>query len=1146
MMPAVTHPPRVRLLTSPAPHVLEASLVARVRAALERSPGDVGPAARVVIVVPTLMLAERVQRVLAAAAGDAGVVAGAEIVHHRRLATRLLDLAFVHGLRETPPPRLLGSLEIDALVRASIASLPEGSALRRLADDRPRMSVALGRTFGELREALVTTAALRDALGARDPIVVAHATYVSLLDRVERDHGATDQAGHALAAAAAARALADRLGWDALFHHGSHELVGSQAELLRAVSEQVATTVLAPGGDAPVHEASRRALARWPGVPAEALDGESLLDVDALFDESRTSMRGETHRPVRIPPAAGFARIEAVHVRGIRAELEVAARLAAEAHLDRGVPLEDIAVVARSLDPFGGHVEAVFDAHSVPFTTTATAPLLREPWAQAAATLLAVLTEDLPRAAVIELLRSPWTRLDDKVADTDACTPDLWDEWTLSAGVVRGAPAFTEDVLAWHRADLAERAQRRGVPLEVVAREAWVDARARRIGALAGLAGSLVAEIPVWAACRSPSQHAVFLRQLTERWLHPPDSRGEFPGAVRARDAVLAALDQLACLSDLPAGAAPRALDPRAARVLVADVLASTSLPLGSRDGSGVRVLAAMPARCVPFRDVILVGLNQGSFPRRPRQDPFLRDPVREKLRAAAPSLAVKSEGRAEERQILALALAAASDRVTVTWQRADDDGKARAPSLYLREIARLAIGRPHLESLTDRKDDDLLAHERLPLMALPAHPSEAARMLRERTGRASFRDAALEASQRVQRRRAVEALARGAGRLDDDLASGLATTRLIDSFELDPDDARRSLQLAHDGVIGPGRVARPARLSATSLETLGSCALRWCFERALGIEALDEESEEGAVGASEMGSLVHGTLEDLGRAAMAQGTNAAWLGSTAATDALSAAWTRRLSQFAGSRRGHAPVAWDALSRRWLDALVRFVAADAARLLAGGARIVAVEHELEADVPVDAPQGRIHLRLHGRVDRIVETPDGWQVEDYKTKRDVSGFVDKASVLKGRRLQGLAYLLLAREWARDRAHSRLPAGAAPFVSAAFLPVHPDAPSFAPSELTVAEEQPASWSETLSVLDRVLEGGAFGFKVGTCDWCAARLACRRNHVPTQERQRLVPELMDYLDLSGKSTRSVSLEDVRARAARRDAGDGDGAPS
>ena len=1138
MMPTMPATPPIRLLTSPAPHVLEAELVACARRVLDRPPSATGVAARIIVVVPTLLLAERVQRVLAKSAGETRVVAGAEIVHHRRLATKLLELAFLHGLRDTPPPRLLGALEIDALVRASIASLPEGSALRRLADERPRMSASVARTFGELREALVTTDALREALGARDSLVLAHAKYASLIASIERDHGATDQAGHALAAASAARALGERLPWDALFHHGSHELVGSQAELLRAVSDHVATTVLAPGGDAPVHEASRRALARWPAVVAEIPAGTSLLDVDALFDEARTSTRGAAHRPVRLPPVG---RVEAVHVRGLRAELEVAARLAAEAHLDRGVPLEEIAVIARSLDPFAGHIEAAFGAHSVPFMTTATAPLLREPWAQAAATLLAVLTDDFPRAGVVDLLRSPWARLDDKVDNPDLAVPDLWDAWTLEARVIRGAAAFKDDVRAWHRADLDERARRRGVDVGEIACESWVDQRARRIEALAGLVARLDAEVREWAACRSPGDHAEFLQQLMQRWLQAPDARGDIPGAVRARDAVLAALDQIACLDELPLGDAARSLDSRAARALVDDVFASTSLPLGSRDGSGVRVLAAMPARCIPFREVILVGLNQGSFPRRPRQDPFLRDSVRERLRATAPSLAIKAEGRAEERQILALALAAASDRVVVTWQRADDDGKARAPSLYLREVARLALGRPHLESLTDRDEDDLLAHERLPLLALPAHPAEAARMLRERTGRASFRDAALEASHRVQRRRGVEALARGAGRLDDDLASGLATTRLIDAFELDADDAQRAVQLAHDGVIGPGRIARPDRLSATSLEKLGSCALRWFFEVPLGIDALEEEPEEGAVGAREMGLLVHGTLEDLGRAAILQGGDPRWLASPAGADTLRAAWSARLAQFAGARLSRAPIAWDALSRRWHDALVRFVAADAARLTGAGAHIVAVEQDLEEDVAVDAPQGRIGVRLRARVDRIIETPDGWQIEDYKTKPDVAGLVAKADVLKGRRLQGLACLLVAREWAKRQIHSRIPAGTAPFVSVAFLPVHPEAKDFAPSELTVAEEHPASWAETLGVLDRVLVDGAFGFKEGTCDWCAAQLACRKNHVPTQERQRLAPQLRDYLDLEGKHTKKPLLADVRAKAPGR-AADGE----
>src|SRR6185295_17452171 len=167
---------------------------------------------------------------------------------------------------------------------------------------------------------------------------------------------------------------------------------------------------------------------------------------------------------------------------------------------------------------------------------------------------------------------------------------------------------------------------------------------------------------------------------------------------------------------------------------ILAASLHAASLPQGTDDGSGVRVLDVMKARGVPFREVILLGFNQGQVPRRPRQDPFLPDGVRTELRRRGSTVAVKAEARREERLLLAVALAAGSERVTVTWQRADDEGKARAPSLFLREIARLALGRPDLSAFTARDLQDEASKRCLPVMTVSAHPTSAAIAWRHRT----------------------------------------------------------------------------------------------------------------------------------------------------------------------------------------------------------------------------------------------------------------------------------------------------------------------------------------------------------------------------------------------------------------------------
>lgn len=1099
------------VITSASAQRLEAELCARVLALVAES------GARVALVVPTARLADRVRRALV---GAAGVVAGVDVLHHRALAEACLERAFLLGLRDEPPPRVISDLERDALVRLALARLPADASLRRLAARRPRIVASLAATLSELREARVDAGALPAAVDRHDEMPKLLAAFDEALDDLLHRNAATDAAGHALAAADAARSLAGKrkLAWTHLVHHGSYALVGTQAALVGALG--VPTLVLTPCGRGAAHEAARAGLLAWPGSSAERIDldaaGEraGLLDTEALFDESGT-------RVVLVPESPV---VEAWHVRGARAEVDLAARLAARAHVEEKVPLEEIGVISRSLEPHAAHLEASFGAHGVPFSTSAIAPLLREPWAQAFTLLLRVLTDDFPRASVAELLRSPWTRIEE---DARAAWPDSWDEWTRAAGVVSGAASYGEGLIAWHRADAAGQAQRREMDLQAILDEPWAREREASLRALAALLARLAQDAAAFAAPRTPSGHATFLGELAARWLRAPEpesERGAPSGAASARDAVLGILGDLARLDAIDA----REIPGREVRALVDEALARATLRMGRPDGAGVQVLAAMPARALPFRVVILMGFAQGVFPRRARQDPFLRDDARLRLREPHPALEVKGEGALEERQILASVLGSAGERLVVTWQRADDDGKARAASLYLREISRLVLGEPDLDALLRREKHphrDAL-ETRLPLVALPGHPAEAARELRTRLHRATWRDAAVEASQRMRRRQAMAELAHATGRGGEALTHALDALAHVDAFRLDDDEGVRREQLLRDLVLGPGVVAPPRAWAATSLERLGTCAQLWLFERGWHVPSLEDEPEESGAEAREMGTRVHGVLERVYDDVIVRGGHPAAVSAPRTRELLVATWDAAVRELAGARWDRAPLAWEMSAARWRESLLRFLEHDAARLAAESARVHAVEMPLRVELVVRDGATPLVLQLAGRVDRLVALPAGWRVEDYKTGGDVASHVRTLGVLKGRRLQGLVYKLLVEGWLAEQ-----PGVARSRVDVAFLRLGPDVEQPDVQLLGLAPEDEASWRETLRVLAETFERGIFPLRRGdACAWCAFTASCRRHHVPTRERLAGLPDLADYRDIEGKSTKRRMLSDVR----------------
>ncbi len=120
-------------------------------------------------------------------------------------------------------------------------------------------------------------------------------------------------------------------------------------------------------------------------------------------------------------------------------------------------------------------------------------------------------------------------------------------------------------------------------------------------------------------------------------------------------------------------------------RLLVARALE----PIGSAElggaGGGVQVLGVIEARARTFEHLFVLGLNRDVFPRSVREDPLLPDSLRLALAGPAgdgvlPDVPVKRSGFDEERYLFAQLLAAAPE-VTLSWQTADDDGRAASPS---------------------------------------------------------------------------------------------------------------------------------------------------------------------------------------------------------------------------------------------------------------------------------------------------------------------------------------------------------------------------------------------------------------------------------------------------------------------------------
>lgn len=128
-------------------------------------------------------------------------------------------------------------------------------------------------------------------------------------------------------------------------------------------------------------------------------------------------------------------------------------------------------------------------------------------------------------------------------------------------------------------------------------------------------------------------------------------------------------------------------------------LLEATPLQVGSSPALGVRIESARPqpgrpGALEPAEVVFVIGLTERRFPRRPRQQPFLPDALREDLATGSLLGArISSDEADEERENFVLSCAAARRRLYLCTPRFTDDGREALPSFFIEDVARVLGG---------------------------------------------------------------------------------------------------------------------------------------------------------------------------------------------------------------------------------------------------------------------------------------------------------------------------------------------------------------------------------------------------------------------------------------------------------------------
>ncbi len=848
---------------------------------------------------------------------------------------------------------------------------------------------------------------------------------------------------------------------------------------------------------------------------------------------------------------------------------------------EAGYKMEEIGVVARTLEPYTDAINKIFQENDIPFTTSTHEPLERYPLVKVIRQILLLKREDYYRPIVVELLNSPYFKT--PAFDHKGVTPrpDLWDILSRRLGIRGGIECWLSRLeqaksMAKETLDLDNAANMsKGVTKKVT-----VHPHLNLPHQGGGIQGNNEYSPPLVGGVRGGGDKeevkSLFSdEEETGRHIPIPLNQIEFlEKTLRKLSADLSSIPEKASWSAMSRSIAhflqsyinipSEGMNPddqKRDQLITSkiwellhtlctldclneevtqdqfvdtflDACKREGLSVGMENDRGVKALDAMSARGVPFRALFILGLNEKVFPRAISEEPFMRDHIRRRLSEVLGNLIPeKLRGFEEERLLFYFLLNAARERLYLLYERSDEAGKPKIQSHYLmdmlQKVKTIFITKSDFRDRSiyvPRGIKDKLFGKEITLLT----PKEVGiRMALDKIDPASFMTAF--------------------GINPVLFARSQSALGFIESHE--------NLLTAYDGIVGDmsqwWEKQACRGLSPTALESFGVCPFKFFMGKVLELESLEEPEKVDVIAAVDLGSLYHSILKDFYGYLIEKGYFYKKAKEINPIKLLHDITQKYFTDIERQIPIPYPILWENKKEEILGFLTKFVTWDLDRIEQTGyipaylerKAHLSAQDDLVKLISVSSKQGKAsELTFKGKIDRIdlklvpvclkqgsVENTVSFRVVDYK-----SGKYSKENLLKpairGQKLQLPFYIVMAeRLLSEEIKRGHTPQGKASMEDASFVYIAQDmedkkgqngTPEKTIKEADWKEFQGQCWETVKEFLSYIREG-IFPISptedAQKCEWCEFSTVCRKGHQPQKLRLEQDARLKKYREIS-----------------------------